>query len=378
MRARKAYMFLIVVLMAHIHTPFTSAADPVVISINAVAGLQFDLVRFKVKPGSSVKLIFTNNDDMSHNLVITLPGAREEVVNAALNLGDKGPGQHFIPESPKILWSVPVLSPAESKVVTFDAPAEEGVYPYVCTYPGHGFIMYGAMYVTNGDMPPIGEDQHIDASRRTESTAGTGKSGHDHGQAVTGAELTRSGHPYNPVAPYMYRVFIEGAGPAAIAVRLPHGLSYCWDAGSCRLRYAWAGEFLDLTDFWKGHQDAQAKVMGEIFYQDQSAFPLRVGSFDKIPKSKFKGYRLVNRYPEFCYELDGIEIYEMLIPKEDGTGLIRKFRIPESDKAVWFTFYLEDGVIYTTSKGKLIRKRIKLTPAREFSIIMTKKNNSEP
>ncbi len=181
-----------------------------------------------------MKLIFTNNDDMSHNLVITRPGAREEVVNAALDLGDKGPGQHFIPESPKILWSIPVLSPAESKVVTFDVPAEEGVYPYVCTYPGHGFVMYGAMYVTNGDMPPIGEDQHIDASRRMESTVSTGKAGaHDHGQVATGTELTRSGHPYNPVEPYMYRVFIEGAGPAAIAVRLPHGLSYCWDAGSC-------------------------------------------------------------------------------------------------------------------------------------------------
>lgn len=354
-------------------------AEPVVISINAVAGLQFDLVRFKVEPGAAVKLIFTNDDDMSHNLVITRPGAREEVVNAALNLGDKGPARQFIPDSPKILWSVPVLSPGESKVVTFNAPAAEGVYPYVCTYPGHGLIMYGAMYVTHGEMPPIGQDQYIDASRRTASATGAGMPGHDHHPAATGIELTQSGHPYQPVAPYMYRVFIEGAGPAAIAVRLPHMLSYCWDAGSCRLRYAWGGAFLDLTDFWKGHQDAQAKVMGEVFYRDQSAFPLRIGVFDKIPIPKFKGYRLVNRYPEFHYELDGVEIFEMLLPKADGTGLVRKFRIPKSAQPIWFTFEPGDGVTYTTSQGRAIGKSLKLLPAqaKEFSVIMTKKKGVE-
>ena len=43
---------------------------------------------------------------------------------------------------------------------------------------------------------------------------------------------------------------MPGAGPAAIAVSLPNDLSYCWDAGSCRLRYAWQGEFLDPDGYF--------------------------------------------------------------------------------------------------------------------------------
>ena len=34
-------------------------------------------------------------------------------------------------------------------VLRFEAPTEPGVYPYVCTYPGHWRRMYGAMYVVD-------------------------------------------------------------------------------------------------------------------------------------------------------------------------------------------------------------------------------------
>ena len=35
------------------------------------------------------------------------------------------------------------------------------------------------------------------------------------------------------------------AGPAAIAVAVNEELHYCWDAGECRLRYIWKGDFID-------------------------------------------------------------------------------------------------------------------------------------
>ena len=57
-------------------------------------------------------------------------------------------------------------------------------------------------------------------------------------------------HPYRPVPPYVYRILMPDAGPAAIAVSLPQKLSYCWDAGACRLRYAWQGDFIDPIDYW--------------------------------------------------------------------------------------------------------------------------------
>ena len=136
-------------------------------------GLQYDVVRFKVKPGSKVKITLNNISDMSHNLLITKPGTRENVVNTALKLAEKGPQMDYIPEIDEVLWSIPVISPGQTKSVSFTAPAQSGVYPYVCTYPGHGFVMYGAMYVTPDEtLPDIRNDLNIPESRRQDESTG--------------------------------------------------------------------------------------------------------------------------------------------------------------------------------------------------------------
>src|SRR5699024_10735854 len=145
---------------------FVDAKADTTISINAIGGLQYDIVRFKVKPGSTVRIILNNKDDMSHNLVITQPGARLEVVKAAEKLGNEGLKMSYIPKTSNVLWSIPILDPGEKQAITFTAPEKEGVYPYVCTYPGHGFVMYGAMYVTNKEIPPIKEDPNIPPARK--------------------------------------------------------------------------------------------------------------------------------------------------------------------------------------------------------------------
>jgi putative heme-binding domain-containing protein len=53
----------------------------------------------------------------------------------------------YIPDSAKVLVKSRLVQPRESEKIDFVAPAEPGVYPYVCTYPGHWRRMYGAMYV---------------------------------------------------------------------------------------------------------------------------------------------------------------------------------------------------------------------------------------
>jgi azurin len=341
------------------------SSNDTTISINAVGGLQYDLVRFKVKPGVKVKIIFTNKDDMSHNLVITQPGARLKVVNAAIALGNDGAKMNYIPKLPEVLWSVPILSPGETKTITFIAPKKEGVYPYVCTYPGHGFVMFGAMYVTDQAMPAMKNDPNIPPERKKDAK---GNSAHqDHS--------TERAHSYREVPPCLYRIFLPDASPAAIAVNLPHNVSYCWDAGECRLRFAWQGDFLDNTNIWKGHHDAYGSIMGTIFYRDKTAFPLQPDQPGNIPTVDFKGYQLINRYPEFHYTIDGIEVYELIKPKEDGTGLIRTFRIPKTSRMIWFVFDPEDGVSYQSSAGKWINNKLKLLPdeAWQFTITMTKK-----
>lgn len=348
-----------------------SPTEATTINIEAIPGLQYDVVRFVVRPGEPVKIVFTNEDDMGHNLLITAPESRLEVVNAALQLAEKGPRMDYIPQSAKVLYAIPVIYGGESQSLSFTAPDSPGAYPYVCTYPGHGFIMYGVMYVSaDGSMPDFKEDVNIPPARREEAST---KTNADKGSPAHGTEHDVPLHPYNPVAPYLYRVFIENSGLASIAVRLSDDLSYCWDATDCRLRFAWTGEFLDNTDLWHGHKNAYAKVLGDIFYRDQTAFPLRIGNPDIVPEAEFKGYRLINRYPEFHYLLSGKEVYEIIHPKSDGTGLIRKFKIPHMEEPLWFVFNPDDGVTYEASAGEWEKGRLKLSPgeAEAFTITMT-------
>lgn len=335
------------------------------IEIKAVAGLKFDVTRIKVKPGERVRLTLTNADEMDHNLVITKPGARLEVADASHKLGEKGPKQNYVPVSDKVLWSVRIVPPGQSAYIIFQAPIKEDVYPYVCTFPGHGLVMYGAMYVTTKDLPPLEKDPNV-------PPADVAGSEIKHTHAV--ADL----HPYKTTPPYLYRIFMPGAGPAAIAVSLPNRLSYCWDAGACRLRYAWQGDFLDPKDYFDKKAEKYAKIMGTIFYRDKTTYPLTF-SAGKNPVVDFKGYKLIDRYPEFHYTIDGKDVYELIKPKEDGRGLIRSFRVPEATQPLYFVFDLTDGAEYAASKGTINGNRITLTgnDAHEFVIVMTRKETAK-
>jgi azurin len=346
---------------------FAQAEEEIVreIEIKAIAGLKFDLTRIKVKPGERIKLTLTNADEMDHNLVITKPGARLEVVNASEKLAEDGPKHHYVPPSDEVLWSVRIVTPSQSSYIIFQAPTKEDVYPYVCTFPGHGLVMYGAMYVTTKDLPPLEEDSNVPPANALAIDA-------EHHHAVVDL------HPYKTIPPFLYRIFMPDAGPAAIAVSLPNQLSYCWDAGSCRLRYAWQGEFLDPKNYFDKKAEKYAKIMGTIFYRDKTAYPLKF-STDKNPVVDFKGYKLIDRYPEFHYTIDGKDVYELIKPKEDGSGLIRSFKVPKATQPLYFVFDNSDGAEYTTSKGKLNGNQINLTAddAHEFVIVMTKKERSK-
>jgi plastocyanin len=110
-------------------------AKDTIIYIKAIPGLQYDLPRFAVRPGMQVTLVLENTDDMAHNLLITQPGARMEVVAAAQALGTKGPELHYTPATPKVLWGTKVLEPGQKQTIQFRVPDTEAIYPYVCTYP---------------------------------------------------------------------------------------------------------------------------------------------------------------------------------------------------------------------------------------------------
>lgn len=137
------------------------------------------------------------------------------------------------------------------------------------------------------------------------------------------------------------------ASPAAIAVGLPGGVSYCFDAGESRLRYVWRGGFVDMTRTLLSKKNREtnltetAEIVGEIFFREGPA-PIRVGDRDRIPQRRFRGYRLVDSLPEFHYLLDGVDVYELIAPIE--RGIVRRFRIADVSQPMWFVASEAEGV----------------------------------
>lgn len=113
--------------------------------------LAYDTKEFKVKAGQTVKLTFNNVHPavpQMHNIVISAPGTKEKLLAEAMQLvaAPDGMAKGYIPESKDVLFHTKLLQPNTSETLEFTAPAA-GAYPYFCTFPGHGAIMYGTMTV---------------------------------------------------------------------------------------------------------------------------------------------------------------------------------------------------------------------------------------
>ncbi len=118
-----------------------------ILKLGTKPGLKYDVSNFEVKAGSKVRLIFNNNDDMTHNVVITAPGAADEVGSLALKTGLKGSEMNYVPSSNKVLFHTGLLQPETSESIYFVAPSTPGEYMFVCTFPGHAAVMRGIIKV---------------------------------------------------------------------------------------------------------------------------------------------------------------------------------------------------------------------------------------
>ncbi|AHM63038.1 blue (type 1) copper domain-containing protein [Flammeovirgaceae bacterium 311] len=119
------------------------------ITIGTKPGLKFDLASIEVKAGSKIKLTFNNDDDMLHNLVVVLPNTAVEVGEEALKLGLEGSKKNYIPDTDKVLYYTHLLQPETSETIYFQAPEKPGEYTYVCTFPGHAYVMQGTLKVVS-------------------------------------------------------------------------------------------------------------------------------------------------------------------------------------------------------------------------------------
>jgi putative heme-binding domain-containing protein len=111
--------------------------------------MAYDRDVYVMQAGRPVEIVFENTDLMPHNLVVTRPGALEEIGLAAeaTATSSDAPQRHFVPKSDKILLASRLLQPREVQRLRWTAPTQPGVYPIVCTYPGHWLRMHAALYV---------------------------------------------------------------------------------------------------------------------------------------------------------------------------------------------------------------------------------------
>ncbi|MEX1042559.1 MAG: PVC-type heme-binding CxxCH protein [Pirellulaceae bacterium] len=109
----------------------------------------YDQTQIVVEAGKPIEFRLSNSDHMPHNLTVVLPGSMQEVGELADStaMAEDAMQRQYVPESDKIILASQLLQPGQSQAISFEVPTKPGVYPIVCTYPGHWRRMYAALYV---------------------------------------------------------------------------------------------------------------------------------------------------------------------------------------------------------------------------------------
>jgi hypothetical protein len=172
--------------------------------------------------------------------------------------------------------------------------------------------------------------------------------------------------------PVLVRTFLPELGgrelTRSVAVGYPGGVGLAFDATTCRLAYAWSGNFLDVSPVWNGRGGAPAKVLGTQFWKAPPGCPVAVGDagppdfaalardpahggatpegklYDGPRQLAFNGYTTDGAgWPTFRYRLQAetpapVDVTERPEPLRStaGVGLARHFTLDvPSRQAVW-------------------------------------------
>jgi cytochrome c551/c552 len=158
--------------------------------------------------------------------------------------------------------------------------------------------------------------------------------------------------------PEIQRMFLPNVGPAAIAVALPGDLNYCFDAGDCRLRTVWRGDFLDCWAYYKSNGKATAALLGKALWHLPADESLQ-------KRVKFRGYSVdATGLPTFEYERDGAQFREKIVA--EGKGLVRRFEVTATRPVV---LTVEPDT--TSSAGTILKDTLTLSPAEAKSFTLT-------
>jgi azurin len=119
------------------------------LEIAAGPNLTFSTRVLRAKAGERVQLTFKNPDVVPHNWVLVRPGSLSAVGDLANKLiaDPEAVLRHYVPRTDDVLVYTDIVPPRESFSIWFNAPAQKGRYPYLCTFPGHWMVMNGELIV---------------------------------------------------------------------------------------------------------------------------------------------------------------------------------------------------------------------------------------
>ena len=84
--------------------------------------------------------------------------------------------------------------------------------------------------------------------------------------------------------PEILRTFMpDNAGTKCIAVGYPGGMNAVFDSSTCRLSYAWSGNFLDLSPVWNDRGGNPARVLGNKFWTAPVGHPWALVEGSGVP-----------------------------------------------------------------------------------------------
>ncbi|MCC6884266.1 MAG: hypothetical protein IT576_19055, partial [Verrucomicrobiales bacterium] len=112
------------------------------------AQMRYDTTEIIVSPGTPLKIVFENGDDLPHNLAFCDAGTDVVAMsNAQMEKPEEALRRNWMPDDKRIWAHSKLLNPKETQELLITAPEKPGVYPFVCTFPGHALTMKGELKV---------------------------------------------------------------------------------------------------------------------------------------------------------------------------------------------------------------------------------------
>ncbi len=334
-------------------------AEVVRVEIEApTIGLIFQPREFAVRPGQEVELVFRNTGQaMVHNLLIVEPGAADEVAQLALELGGEGPARHWVPATPSVLHATDTVEGGDSRTLRFTAPEVEGVYPYVCTIPGHAQTMRGRMHVTT-------DEQRLAPPRRDD----------DDGEDEPGKPEQALRYERMDTGPFYSGVITAGDATLdkGLTLRLgEHGhAAMHFDTDLLRVSAAWTGAGLEFhaEHDYGVRNDPPPSAAGEIQFtssaragwrrtRDERFTDPRPRPFGPMPSphGRYRGVYLRGDRAVLHYELHDTTIYESPWYVHEGEldAFVRDVRVEAMDEPLVMMLFEAAGEMVTERRKGL-------------------------